>query len=90
MPRITTLKLMNGQKVREWTFSKDTIDNASSVWIGARGAIAEWFDCPLSDVGTAENDFGGEFITLDDEPIAFLVSVTVPSVVDLRPLMAAE
>lgn len=95
MPRITKLKLLNGETRGEWSHAKATIETTCNIWTDARREIAEWADCPLSSVGTVENDWGGEFITVDDEPVAFLESTNVPdvrsrsTVVDLRAIMMA-
>lgn len=87
MPRITQLKLLNGETRGTWTHARDTIENAENLWVDVRRVIADWADCPLSRVGTIEDDFGGELIAVDDEPVAFLVTVRTP-VVDLRPILA--
>lgn len=95
MARITKLKLLDGSTLCEWYHGKEaTFDGTLNVWADARREIAEWADCALSRVGTIENDIGGEFLTVDDEPVAFMTSAAAPRMttlsVDLRILLAAE
>jgi hypothetical protein len=93
MTRITKLKLLNGKTLCEWYSPESTWDGTLNVWADARREIAEWADCSLSQIGTVENDYGGEFITVDDEPVAFIEKASTPRLhtftVDLRPMLAA-
>lgn len=87
MPRITKLIDLNtGTTIGEWVDATGRY----SCFSDARRAIAEIWDCPLSSVEEIET-VGGDFLAVDAEPVAYLVSRYVPmpalsdpSVVDLR------
>jgi hypothetical protein len=74
MPRITKLKLFNGSTLAEWIDATRTYN----VWNDARRVIADWADCDLAEIDAIENDIGGEFITVDGIPTAYLEWETVP------------